>query len=148
MYVPFLHLPRSFVFTGCESKALDFNTASDAAFSLAPSTEVGMIPNLPKQADFTKQVSGQCVGASTWTYAAVPQNLRDPWSMPGPCMFLFCVCHCPSYSLMRIQIEATFDATSAVSQPQLFGAPHWTGVAPLATYSVADTPEVSANASN
>jgi hypothetical protein len=60
MYVPFLYLPRSFVFTGCESKAL-------------------------------------------------------------------------------------FDA---VSQPQLLGDLHGTGVAPLAADSVAATPEVSANASD
>jgi hypothetical protein len=63
MYVHFLHLPRSFVFTGCESKAVS-------------------------------------------------------------------------------------NANFAASQPQLFGATPWTGVAPLATYSVAATPDVSVNASD
>ena len=63
MYVPFLHLPRSSIFTGCESKA--------------------------------------------------PLNVK-----------------------------------SEVSQPQLAGDPNWTSVAPLAAYSVATTPDVSANASD
>ena len=78
----------------------DFNP-DDAAFSLAPTTEMGAFANLPLQADFTNfanQVSSQCVETSTWTYLAVPQNFVDPWSMPGPCMFLSCICHHFSYS--------------------------------------------------
>jgi hypothetical protein len=85
----FLHLPRSFVFTGYESKVPDFN---------APTTEMGALANLPTKADFTNPVSGQYIGTSTWTYPTVPQNVLDPWSMPGPCMFLSCICHFPSYS--------------------------------------------------
>ena len=78
-----------------------FNAADDAAFSLAPTTETGAFANLPIQADltnFVNQVSSQCVGTS-WTYPALPQNDLDPWSMPGPCMFLSCICHYSSYSL-------------------------------------------------
>jgi hypothetical protein len=33
--------------------------------------------------------AGPCVGSSTWTDPAVPQNVLDPWSMPTLCMFLF-----------------------------------------------------------
>jgi len=74
----------------------DLSAADDAAFSLAPTTEMGAFANLPLQADFsnfTNQVSNQCVGTSKWTYPAVPQNFVDPWSMPGPCMLLSCICH-------------------------------------------------------
>jgi hypothetical protein len=113
MYVPFLHLPRSFVFTGCESKVPDFNTADDAPLSLAPATEMGALANLPTQADFTSQVSSQYVGKSTWAYPAVPQNVLDPWTMPGPCMFLSCICHDPSYSLDANESKALFAANSA-----------------------------------
>ena len=76
----------------------DINAANDAAFSLAPATEMGALANLPTQADFTSQVSSQYVGKSTWAYPAVPQNVLDPWTMQGPCMFLSCICHDPSYS--------------------------------------------------
>ena len=65
------------------------NAADDAAFSLAPTTEMGV---------FANQVSSQCVGTSTRTYPTVPQNIIDPWSMPGLCMFLSCICHFSSYS--------------------------------------------------
>jgi hypothetical protein len=61
MYVPFLHLPRSFVFTGYESEVPDINAADDAAFSVAPTAEVGVFASLPAQADFTSQVSSQYV---------------------------------------------------------------------------------------
>jgi len=80
----------------------DLSAADDAAFSLPPTTEMGAFANLPLQADFsnfTYQVSNQCVGMSTWTYPVVPQDYVDPWSMPGPCMFLSCICHYFSYSL-------------------------------------------------
>jgi hypothetical protein len=63
MYVPFLHLPLSFVFTGCESKA-------------------------------------------------------------------------------------HFDGNPAVSLPQLVGDPYWTGLDPLAAYSVVASPDVSENATD
>jgi len=53
----------------------DFNAADDAAFSLAPTTEMGAFAN-----------------------PAVPQNVLDPWSMPDLCMFFSCICHYPSYS--------------------------------------------------
>jgi hypothetical protein len=79
----------------------DFSAAGNAAFSLAPTTEMGAFANLPIQADFTNytnQVSSQCVGTSTWTYPAVAQYFVDPWSMPGPCMFLSCICYYSSYS--------------------------------------------------
>jgi hypothetical protein len=148
MYVPLLHPPRSFVFTGCESKVPDLNAADDAVFSLAPTAEMGDFANLPTQADFASQVSSQCVGTSTWTYPAVPQNVLDPWTMPGPRMFLSCICHDPSYSLDANESKALFDANPAVSKPQLVGHPHWTGVAPFAAYSVAATPEVTANTSD
>jgi hypothetical protein len=75
----------------------DFNAADDAALSLAPTAEMGAFA-LPIQADYTNQVSSQCVRTSTWTYPAAPQNIIDPWSMPGPCMFLSCICHYSSYS--------------------------------------------------
>ena len=79
----------------------NFNAADDAAFSLAPTTEMEEFANLPIQADFrdfTNQVSIRCVRTSTWTYPAVPQNV-DPWTMPGPCVFLSCICHYSLYSL-------------------------------------------------
>ena len=48
-----------------------FNAANDAAaFSLAPTTEMGAFANLPIQADYTNQVSSRCVRALTWTYPA------------------------------------------------------------------------------
>ena len=80
----------------------DFNAAHDAAFSLAPTTEMGAFANLPTQVDFTNQVSNQCIRTSTSTYPTVPQNTLDPWSMPGPCMFLSRIRYDPSYSPMRI----------------------------------------------
>ena len=76
----------------------DLSAADDAAFSLAPTTEMGAFANLPPQADFTNfvnQVSSQCVGTLTWTYRSVPQDSVDPWSI---CMILYCVFHDPSYS--------------------------------------------------
>ena len=69
----------------------------DAAYFLAPPQEIGVFPNLSTQADVTNQVSSQCVGTSSWTYPAVPQNILDPWSMPGPSMFIPSICHYPSY---------------------------------------------------
>jgi hypothetical protein len=45
-----------------------------------------------------------------------------------------------------MRIQALYNANSAVSRPQLVGDAYWTGVVPLATYSVAATPDVSANA--
>jgi len=60
---------------------VNFNAADDAAFSLAPTTETGAFANPPTQVDFTNQVGSQCVGMSTRTYPAVPQNTLDPWSM-------------------------------------------------------------------
>jgi hypothetical protein len=39
----------------------DFNAAGDAAFSLAPTTEMGAFANLSTQFDITNQVSNQCV---------------------------------------------------------------------------------------
>jgi hypothetical protein len=81
----------------------DFNAAGDAAFSLTPTTKMEAFVNLPTQLDFTNQVSNQCVGTSTLTYRAVPQNVLDPWSMPAPCMFLSRICYDPSYSPMWIQ---------------------------------------------
>jgi hypothetical protein len=77
----------------------DLNAANDAAYLLAPPQEMGAFPNLSTQAAVTNQVSSQCFGTSTWTYPAVPQDILDPWSMPGPCMFLSSICHYPSYSL-------------------------------------------------
>ena len=47
----------------------DFNAANDAAFSFAPTTEMGAFANLLKQLD---QVCYQGVGSSTSTYSAVP----------------------------------------------------------------------------
>jgi len=76
----------------------DINTANDAAYSLAPATEMGALADLPTQADFTSQVSSQYVGTSTRSYPAVPQDVLDPWSMPTLCMFLSCIRHDPSYS--------------------------------------------------
>jgi hypothetical protein len=76
----------------------DLNAANDAAFSLAPTTEMGAFANLPTQADCTSQVSSQYVGTSTWTYPGVPQDVLDPWSMPTLCMFHSCIRHDPSYS--------------------------------------------------
>ena len=77
----------------------DFDAADDAAFSLAPTTEMGAFGNLPTQVDFTShQVSSQCVGNLTWTYPAVPQNILDSWSTPDLCTFNSCICHHPSYS--------------------------------------------------
>ncbi|KAF8504851.1 hypothetical protein F5888DRAFT_1659093 [Russula emetica] len=58
----------------------NFNAADDAAFSLAPTTEMRAFANLPTQGDFTNQ------------------NVLDPWSMPDLCMFFSCICHYPSYS--------------------------------------------------
>jgi hypothetical protein len=81
----------------------DFNVADDAAFSLAPTTEMGAFTNLLTQLDFTIQVSDQCVGTPTSTYLAVPQNVLDPWLMPTPCMILSRICYDPSYSPMRTQ---------------------------------------------
>ena len=66
--------------------------------SLAPTTEMGAFANLSTQTDITNQVSSQCVGMSTWTYPAVPQNIPDLWSMPGPCMSLSCIYRYSSYS--------------------------------------------------
>ena len=80
----------------------DLSAADDAAFSPAHTTEMGAFANLPLQADIsniTNQVSSQCVRTLTWSYSAVPQNPVDPWSMPGPCMFLSCIYHYSSYSL-------------------------------------------------
>jgi hypothetical protein len=75
-----------------------FNTADDAGLLFAPTAEMGAFTNLSAGVNFTNQVSIQCTGTPTWTYPAVPQNVLDPWSMPGPCMFLSCICHDPSYS--------------------------------------------------
>ena len=107
LYSPYLLVPQSTypdpVFapgypspTG--SYVPNFNAANDAAYSLAPTSEMGAFA-LPIQADFINQVGSQCVGTLTWTYPAVPQNALDPWSVPGPCMFLSCICHYSSYSL-------------------------------------------------
>ena len=81
----------------------DFNTADDAAFSLAPMTEMGAFANLPTQLDVTNKVSNQCIGTSTSTYPAVPQKTLGPWSMPATCMFHSRIHYDPSYSPMRIQ---------------------------------------------
>jgi hypothetical protein len=123
----------------------DFPAAGNAAFPLTPTTEMGTFANLPIQVDFTNQASNQCVGTSTSTYPAVPQNVLDPWSMLGPCMFLSCICYYPSYS-PGANSKAHFDVNPAVPQPQLVGDQYWTGVAPLGAYSAAATPDVSANA--
>ena len=66
----------------------DFNATDDAAFSLAPTTELGAFVNPRTQADFTNQVSSQCVVTSTWTHSVRPQNVLDPWFMLALCMFL------------------------------------------------------------
>jgi hypothetical protein len=66
----------------------DFNVANDAAFSLAPATEMGAFADLLTQLDSINQVSNQRVGTSTSIYPAVPQSVLDPWSVPTPCMFL------------------------------------------------------------
>jgi hypothetical protein len=76
--------------------------ADDAACSFAFTSETGAFTNLPTQLDFTNLVSDQCVGTSTLTYPAVPQNVLDPSSMLAPCMFLSRICYDPSYSPMRI----------------------------------------------
>jgi hypothetical protein len=85
-------------YTSTAGSVPDLNAANDAAYLLAPPQEMGAFPNLSTQADFTNPVSGQYIGTSTWTYPTVPQNALDPWSMPGPCMFLSCICHFPLYS--------------------------------------------------
>jgi hypothetical protein len=64
----------------------------------------------------------------------------------------------PFLNLLRSSVftgceyKDVFDANSAVFQSQLVGDPHWTGVAPLAAFSIAatpdTTPDVSANASD
>ena len=104
--VPQSTYPDQVFASGCPtvgSYVPDFNTANYAAFSRPPATEMGAFANLPQldlqpQADFTTQVSSQCVGTSTWTYPDVPQDVIDPWSMPAQCMFLSCICHDPPYS--------------------------------------------------
>ena len=111
--------------------------------SLSPTTEMGAFTNLPIQADFMSQVSGQCVGTLTWTYPAVPQSVLEPWSMPGPCMFLFL--HLPLlFVFTGCESKAHFNGDVAVPQPQLVE----TGFDPLAAYSAGTAPEVSANNSD
>jgi len=78
--------------------APDFNAADDAAFSLAPTTDMGGFTSLLAQLDSTAQVSSQCVGMSSWTYPTVPQGVLDPGSVPASCMSLSYICHDPLYS--------------------------------------------------
>jgi hypothetical protein len=47
-----------------------------------------------------------------------------------------------------MQLKALFDAGSAVTPLPPVGDPYWPGVAPLAAYSVAATPDVSENATD
>jgi hypothetical protein len=56
-----------------------------------------------------------------------------------------------SATILRIHLcgfKVFFDVSSAVAQPQLVVDPYWTGVAPLAAYSVAATSDVSANSTD
>ena len=109
--VPQSTYPDQVFASGCPtvgSYVPQFNTANYAAFSLPPATEMEAFANLlpldlHPRADFTTQVSNQCVGTSTWTYPDAPQDVIDPWSMPALCMFPFCICHDPPYSLYANQ---------------------------------------------
>jgi hypothetical protein len=57
--------------------------------------------------------------------------------------------HLPrSFVFTRCESKALFDVSSTVAQPQLVSNQYWTGVDPLAAYSVATTPDVSADASD
>ena len=92
--------------------------------------------------------SSKCryVGTSTWTHLAVLQNDPDPDPYFTQALGTFSsrICHDRSY----LPDKVAFNAKSAVSQPLLVGNPPWPWVAPLATDSVAATPDVSANAWN
>ena len=77
----------------------DFNAAGHAAFTLAPTTEMGMFTNLPTtQVDYTDLVSNQHIWTRRQlTYPAAPQNAPDPW-VQTPSMFLPCIIYDPLYS--------------------------------------------------
>jgi hypothetical protein len=48
----------------------------------------------------------------------------------------------------EMRSKALFDESSAISPLPAVGDPYWTGVAPLAAYSTATTPDVSTNATD
>jgi len=75
---------------------------------------------------------------------AVPQPVLDPLSLLDQCMFFL---HLPRSLVFTGCESKDLDANPAVSQPQPVD-PHVTGIDPLATYLVATTPDVSANASD
>ena len=149
LYYPNLLVPQStYPDPGYHSRSYvpDFNAADDAAFSPAPSTELGAFTDLPMQADFTNQVSSQCVGTSTRTYRAVPQNIFDPWSMLGPCMFFL---RLPLFFVFTgCESKAHLNANAADPHSQMVGFPNGTRVDPLAAFLAATTPDVSTNASD
>ena len=94
LYEPYLSVPQSTYpdpvpAPGYPSPAgsfvPEFNAADDAAFSLAPTSEMESFA-LPVQADFENQVSSQCVGTWACTYL----RCHRIFLILGPCRAHVC----------------------------------------------------------